>query len=120
MFAPIYETLAMDPVVVALLGDPLRVFSFGETEGPADQPYVVHQEVSGQPENFLGDIADLDNHSIQIDVYSPDRTLSKQVAKAVRDALEKVAYTVSGAATSREPDTRLFRVSFDVSLFVQH
>lgn len=122
MFSPVYETI-MDhaPAVNLLGGSELRVFSFGETEGQdVSLPYVVHQEVSGQPENTLNCLPTVDSNTTQIDIYASTRSSARETAIAVRNALEKVAYVVSGASTSREPDTRLFRVSFDVSWINPH
>lgn len=122
MFSPVYETiLGHLPAVNLLGGNPIRVFSFGETEGQdVALPYVVHQEIAGQPENHLSCLPDVDNNTTQIDIYASTRSSARETAIAVRDAMEKVAYVVSGASTSRDPDTRLFRVSFDVSWINPH
>lgn len=121
MTPPIFSLLENSAAVVALLGNPLRVFSFGEVEGqPVQAPYLVWQQVAGTPFNYLGEVPDLDNPTTQLDVYSRERTDARNIFKAVRDALETSAYLVNGPTESREPETNLFRVSFDLDWVIEH
>lgn len=123
MFAPVFDTLAASNSVTLLVGGAImpRIYSFGEVVGqPVDTPYVVWQTVGGGPENLLADVADKDAVSVQLDVYAGTATECRNLAKAVRDALEPVCYMVSGPRENREADTRLFRVSMDFDWIINH
>src|SRR5699024_1535231 len=70
MFAPIFDTLESNAAAAAALGSPLRAFSFGEVVGqPTSVPYLVWQNISGTPYNYLGQLPDKDDVSLQVDVY---------------------------------------------------
>ena len=121
MIPPIFTLLAQNASVKAVLGDPLRVFSFGEVEGqPVQTPYLVWQQVAGTPFNYITDVPDLDNPTTQLDVYATGRTEARDVFRAVRDVLEKEAKLVNGPTESREAETKLFRVSFDLDWVIDH
>jgi hypothetical protein len=114
MFPPIHEAVAV-PAVTALLGsDPLRFYPFGHAPQDTVAPYAVWQVVFGSPENYLSGRPDLDGFGVQVDVYAPTGTVARQVAAALRDALELVAYISAWRGESRDNDTGLIRFSFDV------
>lgn len=118
MFAPIYETLNT-PQIQALLGSPIRLFSFGDAgDGPVAKPYVLWQTISGEPENYLGTRPNVDSLSIQVDVYADSADQAREVTRAVVDRLEAVAYVVAWRGESRDRETRDWRVSFDVDWLV--
>lgn len=120
MYPPVFATLKNDTAVAALLGgNPFRVFVPGEApQGSSPQTpqptYLVWQIIGGQPENYVGDVPDTDTHTVQMDVYAAQLSDARAVAKAVRDAIEPVAYVTGWLGESREVDTRLYRVSFQV------
>lgn len=54
MIAPIFIVCAASPPVVALLGgDTLRLYPFGQQDDNVVYPYVVWQNITGSPENYL-------------------------------------------------------------------
>lgn len=120
MFPPLFEALDGSAAVRILFGpNPLRVYAFGEAPANAVTPYVVWQTITGSPENYLAGVPDTDGFTTQVDVYGAGSgnkpiTAVRTAAKAVRDAIEPVAYIVAWRGESREPDTNLFRISFDV------
>jgi hypothetical protein len=118
---PIFDLVLASPAADMLGGSELRVFSFGEVEGQQiDAPYVVWQAVAGSPENTLADLPDKDSRTTQIDVYAKTRAQARAVATAVRDAMEGDGYMVNGPRDDRDPDTRLFFVSFDFDWIIPH
>lgn len=120
MFAPIFEVCAADSEVTALIGsNPVRLFLFGMAPQNVALPYVVWQTSGGNPENYLGDLPDADNFSIQIDVYASTAATARQVAQAVRDAIESNAYVVSWIGDSIDPDTKHRRYTFLVDWIVE-
>ena len=120
MYAPIFETLAASPAVVALLQAPtgqLRVYPAGEAPQDVSKPYVTHQQITGTPENYLNEVPDIDNFGNQMDVWGLTLNDVLMVGKAVRDAIESVAHITAWLGTGREPDTRLYRLSCEVDWF---
>lgn len=114
MFAPLFKVLNANPGVQALLGQPVRVYAFGEAPKNVLHPYLVNQVIAGSPENYLGQDPDADTESFQLDVYADTSVEAIQVAKAVRDAVQGSAYVTGWRGEFRDPDTDLARVSFDV------
>jgi hypothetical protein len=119
MYPPIFQVAAAAQAVTALIGaSPVRLYPFGEAPQDETRPYAVWQTIGGSPENFLGNLPDLDSYSLQVDVYATTATASRNVAKALRDAIEPRAHITRWGGESREADTKLYRVSFDVEWFV--
>lgn len=119
MYPPIFAVLNASSAVKALLGaSPLRVWPFGQGLQPGvngeGKPYLVWQQITGYPENYLGEAPDIDNFTTQLDVYAKTATAARAAAKACRDAIEPVAYIVGWRGESFESETDLYRVSFDV------
>lgn len=120
MFPPLFATLNASSAVRAIFGTaPLRVYPFGDAPAKGQPgyavPYAVFQTIYGSPENYLGEVPDMDGWGVQIDVYAESLSAARAGAQAIRDAIEPVAYVVAYNAELREPDTRLFRYSFDVA-----
>lgn len=115
MYPPVFETLKDSAPVAALLGGTLfRVFVPGEAPQQTQLSYLVWQVIGGQPANYLNEAPDNDLHTIQMDVYANTLSNSRAIAKVVRDAIEPVAYITGWLGESKELDTRLYRVSFQV------
>lgn len=99
--------------------DPLRVYPFGLAPQGVQKPYVTWQTIGGEPENYVSGLPDADNYVVQVDVYSLDAAgpySVTEVAKALRNAIEPVAYITSWGNTGKEAETGLFRYSFSVDL----
>jgi hypothetical protein len=123
MFPPAFSIAASDNSVKALLGpgtagNPVRFWAFGEAPRDAQgnpaggTPYAVWQIITGSAENYIDKIPDIDSHSIQIDCYSNSFSNSRDVAKALRDAMEPHAYVTAWNGEFRDQPTGLYRVSF--------
>lgn len=116
----IFPAISSSVSVTSLIGtSPVRFFPFGDAPQNSQLPYVVWQTVSGSPENFLGDLPDLDSYTIQVDVYAANAQSARDVAEAIRDAIEPIAHVVGWNGESRDPDTRNYRYSFDVAIFTK-
>jgi len=115
MFPPVFQTAENDPAVTALLqtGSTLRVYLFGEAAQKTVYPYAVWQMAGGAPENYLGETPDIDQFTTQIDVYADTAASAWAAGKALRDSFEKVAYITSWRGTTRDSETRKYRLSFD-------
>lgn len=119
MFPPIFQVCTAAAPVTALLGlNPTRLYPFGEATQGVIYPYAVWQTVTGLPENYIDRTPDMDSYTLQIDVYAETGTSVRAVAEALRDAIETSAHIVSWRGESRDPETKRYRLSFDVDWFV--
>jgi len=122
MRVPIFEACFVDTTLQGLIGGAeFRLYQFGEAPQDCKLPYVVWGLIYGSPFNSLNDIPDVDSFGIQIDVYGPehDPKVSRNVARAMRNVVEIFGYVVNWNGESRDPDTRNYRVSFDVDWIVE-
>lgn len=116
---PVFRVAADSPAVLALLGEnPTRFYPFGEAPQDDPRPYAVWQLVSGLPENYIGNVPDIDSYRIQIDVYAESAESVRIIAAALRDAIEPAAHVVRWGGESRDDETKMYRYSFDVEWFV--
>lgn len=116
MTPPIFAIIKASGTVTALIGsNPVRFYMAGEATQDTPVPYCVWQNIFGTPENFLGQLPDVDSWTTQIDVYADTATTVRAVAQAVRNALEPVAYVTSWNGESKDPATKRYRYSFDVA-----
>lgn len=119
MIAPIFNVCAASPAVTALIGsNPVRLYPFGLQDDVVAYPYVVWQNISGAPENYLDRRPDADSYTLQVDVYADTVTSATAVATALRDAIEPHAYITRCGGQSRDPTTKRYRYSFDVDWIV--
>lgn len=122
MFPPIYPIVAASPACVALLksgNGPIRFYQFGRAEQNVQRPYAVWQRVFGEPQNYLGDVPDMDSFSIQVDVYGGSADSVRTIAVALRDAIEPIAYITSWLGESVDPQTESNRFSFVTEWLVE-
>lgn len=114
--APLFEIVSADAGVQALFGtNPCRVFPFGDTRIQGDKvtkPYAVFQLAGGTPENNLSDRPKSDFVDIQIDVYGKTVATTKAAQKAIEEAIELDCHIVRLLSAAIEPDTKLYRSSF--------
>lgn len=118
MFPPIASVVDVSAVRALLKtgSGPLRFYSFGSAPPDVAKPYAVWRQVFGAPENYLGDTPDMDSFGVQVDVYalpSQGGTRAREVAMALRDAIEPHAYIAAWRGESRDPETKNFVYSFD-------
>lgn len=116
MYPPIFEVCAADTTVQGLLGDgpTVRLYPFGIALQDEKRPYAVWQIVYGSPENYLGTLSDADHFGTQVDVYARTVSSAREVAAALRAAMETVANIVSFNGEYREELTLDYRYSFTV------
>lgn len=113
---PIYRLVKTSAQVLDVLGDPEpRFYPFGENDdAPVEYPYAVYRVIGGSPHNFMADRPDVDEVLIQIDVYGKTVDQADAAVLALRDALEQQCRVVSWRGSSRDPETKSYRQSFDV------
>jgi hypothetical protein len=115
MFPPIFSVVSSDANVLAVLGaNPVRFFLFGLATPATPKPYAVWQTIGGSPENYLDRRPDIDSYVLQVDIYGTTAAQCREAARAVRDAIELHCHITSWRGESRDPETGLYRLGFDV------
>jgi hypothetical protein len=100
-------------------GPHLKLYPFGEAPEGVTKPYAVWQTIGGNPENYLAGRPDTDGYTLQVDVYAKSGSGARTVADAISHAIELQAYVVRWGGETRDPETTLYRSSFDVDWLVQ-
>lgn len=119
MTPPVYAVVKKSSAVLAALGSPLpRVYPFGLAPQDPVKPYAVWQLIPGGPQNYLGDLPDIDEMPTQIDVYGTTADSVRSAAVALRDAIEPYAHVTGWRGETRDTETTLYRFSFDVDWWV--
>lgn len=122
----IYATLAADPTVVGLVGSnsPVRVRIYPNLAPPeserarqtgAAKPYLSYQVISGLPFNYLAGRPDTERKVVQLNCVADTYHAAKQLAEAVKDALELTGY-FEGERDDYFPETQSHRVMLDFSI----
>lgn len=122
MTAPIFELLNESDEVKSFLqtGNKLRAYEFGLAPDAPVKPYLVWQDISGDPQNHLDCPANTDHVTIQIDIYTLVSDQLRLIREAARKALEldNSCTVTSLRGNEREPVTKLYRTGFDSNWFV--
>jgi hypothetical protein len=115
MYPPIFATCKAASGVTNLLGNnPLRLYAFGKAPDKPTLPYALFRTITGNPENVLDGVPDIDNWTLQVDVFAATGDAAREAAQAMRNAIEPVAYITSWGPESQDPDTKNYRYQFDV------
>jgi len=115
MYPSIFPLVANDAGVQLALGSvPCRFYPFGEVREGINKPYATWTQITGTPENYLGKTPDYDTYLLQVDVFGLTAASARDAARALRDAIEPVAYITSWDGESKEDDTDLYRIIFSV------
>lgn len=117
MYPPVFTLADASSAVKAVLGNPLRLYSFGTAPEGVARPYAVWQSVNISPESHLGSIPNIDANSVQIDVYGTTSASVRAGAQALRDLYQATETVDSLREFPREADTGLYRYQMDVSFW---
>lgn len=122
-YPPIFNAVNVSPVRALLKtgAGPLRFYLFGLAPQDVALPYAVWQTIGGSPENYLNQAPDTDSYSGQIDVYATPAqgpSVARNVAEAIRDAIEPYAHITSWRGERVDHDTKNWRISFDYDWIV--
>ncbi|PPC64883.1 hypothetical protein C1Y41_04555 [Pantoea sp. ICBG 1758] len=119
MNAPIFEVLAQSPDVMKYLGPTiLRFYDFANKPEKATYPYGTFQNYAGSPQMFLGTLPDVDMFSLQVDVFAKTAAEARNIALAIRDAIEPHSYITRWGDHVQDDETKSYRYSFDVDWMV--
>ena len=117
MIPPVYTGVSGSVPVQAVLGNPVRMYGFGEAPQNPAKPYAVWQTPFALPENYLGRVPDIDQHSVQVDVYASTSASAISAATALRNVYETSAHMTSFRLWPKETDTNLFRVTLEIDFW---
>ena len=118
MTPDIFPLVATDSDCASFFGSsPTRFWPFGATPQDPAKPYATWQVIYGTPENYVDCAPDIDSIGVQIDVWGDTISSVRSGAEAIRRAVEGSAHVVALNGETREPDTKLYRVSFSVDFW---
>lgn len=125
MFANLFPWVSQYAPATAILGSsPTRFWPFSSAPQKGQPgygiPYAVFQNVYGTPEQFLGEVSDIDNIGVQVDAYADTAVKSRAAAIAIRDALEPYGYVTAYNGEEKDADTGLYRVGFTFEVWQAH
>lgn len=115
MLPEVFPILSADLEVTSIIGvSPTRFYPHGRAPQNVQAPYATWFIVSGIPENTIDEVPRVDRFSVQIDCWS-DNTGDgaqevKELATAIRDALEPHAHMTAIAVDGVDPDTQRNRL----------
>lgn len=116
MIPPLFPLISAS--VTALGSNPIRFYPHGQAIQTTPKPYATWQIVAGTPENYLGNLPDVDAALIQIDVWADTQSSASSAADQIRDALEGRMHMTSFGNTERDETTQLYRYRMDFSFWV--
>lgn len=120
MTVPFYRVAKASPAVLALLGDPEpRIYPWGENDdAERAYPYVTYR-TDLLPDNVLAGRACADEGQLSIDIWAESAQSAKAVRDALRNAIELNCYINTIRDMGRDPSTRTYRISMDMSWWVR-
>lgn len=119
-YPPIFQVAAADPAVQALLGEnPTRLWLFGMSPEKPAGTYCVWQVIRGSPDNFLAGRPDVESYGLQVDVYAATASAARDAGHAIEYAIELSAQVAGYNGETIDPETKLYRYSFDIDWIVQ-
>lgn len=104
-------------VIGPMVGD--RVYP-DTASGDVGLPFVIYQQVGGQPMNFLAGVPDVENGRFQVVVWSDDREQANALLRDIRAALcvaPLQAVVMNGVSSLLEPETGLRGAQQDFSIW---
>lgn len=114
MLPNIYSILRANSSVLNTVST--RIYRHGSAPQDVVKPYITWFVVSGVPENQISGAPCVDVDTIQIDIWHETDTGVENLAYAVRDALDTAKYANQLILDTREADTKLYRIGFQVDV----
>lgn len=96
-----------------------RVFP-DTASGKTELPFVIYQQIGGQPVNYLAGVPDKENGRFQVVVWSDDREQANALLRAIRASLcvaPLQATVMNGVNSLYEPETGLRGAQQDFSIW---
>ncbi len=93
------------PQLHDLLGNPPRVYPWGENRQPRAVPLCDFSAGGGSPEAQLAGASKVDEGTLQVDVWAKTAQYARAVRTALRDVLEPKCRITSWRAEGKDPVT---------------
>ncbi len=115
----VFAIVASSSACTQLLGTPpsMRFYPFGEAPQQTSAPYATWQMPSETPANYLGQVPDMDEQRIQIDLWATTQTKADQLKEAIRAAVQVHAQETNSAQRPRDATTRMFGYMMEFQFF---
>ncbi len=84
----------------------------------AKPPYIVWQELNGDPVHNLDCPAQIDHVMYQVMCYHPNQTKAYELREVVRKILEQHSHILNARISGQDPTTKLFVRGFDANWFL--
>lgn len=122
MIPNLYELAADDSAVTSILGGDdgdIKLYrdEIPEADGAGHKikpPYARFSVITGQPYNKLDEAPDMDDARVQFDAFGKTSDDADAAYRALRDCFEPHGYVVN-YGTDRDPETRYYRVMFEMT-----
>ena len=113
----IFNLFYQDDELKKLLTDEgmTKVFSGGIAPLETSSPYVTWQIISKVPTQTIGNQTKNNRSRIQFDIYSDKERQALEIQNLLNKRLERTGYVISSVGPMREPETKHYRISQDVS-----
>ena len=117
MLPAVFPVIATAEVKAIVGTTPARIYDFDSAPQNVIKPYITFTNVSNAPYEQISGAPRGDFDTVQIDMYAgPDdseKTQVRALALAVRKALDDAGIANRLIIQTREPDTKLFRISVE-------
>lgn len=120
MYPPLFKLCVASQAVNNLLNDGpvLRIYAAGRADPTSTLPYVTWKTINGEPDNYMDGAPDIDYFDVRVNVYAADINQSREIARAIRQAVELDAYITRLGEEFIDPDTKASVYSFDIEFIV--
>lgn len=106
----IYNALLKDPVIAEKAGGRIKFYQYPET-GDISGPYIVIDPLGPPLDSDYGDdMVIAEEYLYQIDVWTKERLLTKDLARRAKNALREAGFNYySGGVDEYDADSKIYR-----------
>lgn len=110
MMMVIYEAMMSDDYIKKQAGGRIKFYEYPQA-GSVNDPYIVIDPLAPPLSSDYGDNEPLyDEYLYQIDVWTKNRLITKELSKRIRRIMRNLGYgNFGGAADEYDKDTKIYR-----------
>lgn len=107
---------ANTPVKVELGANPLRIYPYGtKLDALPRKPYALYGVFNAIPYNYLSDRCDMDQSSIQVDIYAETSAKLEKCFSAIRNAIDdSEGYVTNYSTPDRDIQDGLYHMTLEI------
>ncbi len=117
----LFEIIVANSACTALLGtNPTRFYPYDQSPKQAPRPYATYGVITALPQNYLGDLADIDQKGTQIDIYADNSANCEAAFDAIREAIEPLdnkCIITNFSTVARDPETQAYHARIEVDVW---